>query len=272
MSAVTWTPDRWNHNLPSALLMYNSAQLQNSIARQDTAPCRVWISNVAGANVIASSSTSHDATACHPVEPLLYLWPAFHGVPFCEPATPCYSWWLFHGGKKNLCSRFLYFFFFSVCQQKPEHTFVCSHRSRCVSTPWESVVVTWKEADTQVTAKGDRTFKGNIKAVMWKSRITGVAKSEATDGFSKTDMKAVICSWKILTDDYFVDIEFLWILQSSRKKPTILVWTQPKRVFLVILSHRDLGWVGNRLARKDALGFSSDPRTEIKQQQQSCSI
>lgn len=72
-------------------------------------------------------------------------------------------------------------------------------------------------------AKGDRTFKGNIKAVMRRTRITGVAKSEATDGFSKTDMKAAICSRKILTDNNFVDIEFLWILHRSSRKPTILV-------------------------------------------------
>lgn len=73
----------------------------------------------------------------------------------------------------------------------------------------------------------DATFKGNIAAVMWKTRITGVAKSQATDGFSKTHMKAVICSQEILTDNYFVDVEFLWVLHSGSWKPTILVWTQP---------------------------------------------
>lgn len=180
ISAVTWTPDRWNHNQPSSLLMYNPQQAVTELynSSRNGPPCRVWISNVAGANVIASSFTSHDATACHPVEPLLCVC-GLHFMVYLS-VNPLYhaggvTWW----GEKNWAILWEARIFYRMCQQKPEHAFFCSHRTRCVFALWESVVVKWKEADTQVTAKGDRTFKGNIKAVMWRTGIIGVAKSEA---------------------------------------------------------------------------------------------
>lgn len=101
ISAVTWTPDRWNHNQPSSLLMYNPQQAVTELynSSRNGPPCRVWISNVAGANVIASSFTSHDTTACHPVEPLLCVC-GLHFMVYLS-VNPLYhaggvTWW----GKK----------------------------------------------------------------------------------------------------------------------------------------------------------------------------
>lgn len=180
ISAVTWIPDRWNHNQPSSLLMYNPQQavteLYNSSRNGPPAEFEFQMLQV------QMSSLPHSP-------PMTQL-PDIQWNHFCV-FVACISWCTFlwtrytmlvvlhGGGKKNWAILWEARIFYRMCQQKPEHAFFCSHRTRCVFALWESVVVKWKEADTQVTAKGDRTFKGNIKAVMWRTGIIGVAKSEA---------------------------------------------------------------------------------------------
>lgn len=101
ISAVTWIPDRWNHNQPSSLLMYNPQQAVTELYNSWTAPlqslnfkccrckCHRFLIHLPWHNCLPSSGTT-----------FVCLWPAFHGVPFCEPAIPC--WWCYMVGEKKI--------------------------------------------------------------------------------------------------------------------------------------------------------------------------
>lgn len=70
--------------------------------------CRVSISDIAGANLIASSSPPMTQSACH-LEELIFLCllPALLGVPLCAPVVQlcCWTlWWCYIGGKIVQCS------------------------------------------------------------------------------------------------------------------------------------------------------------------------